>query len=62
MANQPRTKPLHRHVVIRIAAAAAVDPRTVAKFCAGQEVRAMGAERIEKALREAGLLEAGKSP
>lgn len=62
MASQPRTKTLCRHVVIRIAAAASVDPRTVAKFCAGDDVRAMGAERIEKALREAGLLEPVKGP
>ena len=50
-----RTKRLPQHVVIRIAAAAGADPRTVRKFCEGAEVRGLVRERIEKALATAGI-------
>ena len=50
-----RTKRLQRHVVIRIAAAAGADPRTLQKFCEGGDVRGLVKERIEKALAAAGI-------
>jgi hypothetical protein len=50
-----RTKRLPRHVVIRIAGSADADPRTVQKFCDGDEIRGAVKERIEKALFAAGI-------
>lgn len=44
------------HVILRIAVAADVDPRTVKKFCEGKDVKGRPRERIERALREAKLL------
>jgi hypothetical protein len=50
-----RTKRLPRHVVIRIAGSSDADPRTVQKFCDGDEIRGAVKERIEKALAAAGI-------
>lgn len=52
---EPRTKHLPHHVVIRVAAAASADPKTVKRFCEGAAVRGMVAERIEKALSQADI-------
>ncbi len=43
------------HVVIRIAAAAGADPRTVRRVLNGEDVRGLVRERIDKALKDAGL-------
>lgn len=37
--------------ILRVAAEAVCDPRTVAKFTQGQPVRALAAERIREAMR-----------
>ena len=52
---EPRTKHLPHHVVIRLAAAADADPKTVKRFAEGHAVRGRVAERIEKALSSAGI-------
>jgi len=46
------------HVVIRIAAAAGADPRTVRRVLNGEDVRGLVRERIDKALKDAGLARA----
>lgn len=58
------TSRVPEHVVVRIAAAAGADRRTVRKVIAGVQVRGLVRERIDKALREAGMLkqEAGQGP
>lgn len=43
-----------RHVRLRIASAADVDPRTLDRYLAGRPTRGMGSERIAKRLAEAG--------
>jgi hypothetical protein len=51
--SQPLVTP--DHVVRRIAVAASAHPRTVRRVIDGRPTKAMTRERIEKALREAGI-------
>jgi hypothetical protein len=53
MANQSSILPAH--VLRELAVAADTDPRTVAKYVAGEAVKALCAKRIERALRINGL-------
>lgn len=46
------------HVIVRIAAKAGADERTVRKVLLGQSVRGYVRERIDLALKDAGLLDA----
>lgn len=46
---------MEREVIYRIAAAASVDPRSVAAYLSGRPPRGMPATRIERAIRELGL-------
>ena len=46
---------LPAHVLREVAVAADTDPRTVAKFVAGEKIRGLCAKRIERALRARGL-------
>jgi hypothetical protein len=55
MSDIMQTLKLPEHVRRRIAVAAEVDPRTVAKYCNGQTVKGMAGERIERALRAENL-------
>ena len=54
-----RTKRLKAHVLVRIAAAAGADPRTVKNYCEGGGRDGLAHERIEKALKAAGIAIAG---
>jgi hypothetical protein len=52
---------LTEHVKRRIALEASVHPVSVSRYCQGFKVRGLAGERIEAALRKAGLLSGDKA-
>ena len=55
-AHMPITPPkLPAHLLREIAVAADTDPRTVARYVAGEKIKPLCAKRIERALRARGL-------
>jgi len=46
---------LPAHLLREIAVAADSDPRTVARYVAGEKIKGLSAKRIERALRARGL-------
>ncbi len=55
-----RRLPLHQER--EVAVAASVDPRTVRRVMAGEPVRIMARERVERALRKLGIVLEARSP
>ncbi len=50
-----KVRRLSRHQELEVAVKASADPRTVRKVVAGEPVRGVARERVERALREMGL-------